>query len=296
MAGKLRIDPQFPHTRAHLRRRIGADSVGFVNLTESRLIRYYEESNSEQERLTRREGKLELARTRILLERLLPPPPARIIDIGGGTGVHADWLVAAGYSVHLVDVVPAHVQHASEIKGVTAAVGDARMLREPEASFDVALLLGPLYHLPEREDRIRAVSEARRVVRDGGMVVAAVISRSAALLDAIAKGWIDRPGAMPLIVEHLQGGSAPSSPRGFSSVAYFHWPEEARAELELCALDVLAMVGVEGAGWLTTDFDERWESQEHRDLLMEIAALSDAHPELLVLSSHLLAFCRTRPA
>ena len=49
-------------------------------------------------------AELELVRTREVLRRHLPPPPARVLDVGGGTGVHARWLLADGYQVHLVDL------------------------------------------------------------------------------------------------------------------------------------------------------------------------------------------------
>jgi 2-polyprenyl-3-methyl-5-hydroxy-6-metoxy-1,4-benzoquinol methylase len=259
---------------------------------ESRVRRYYEESTAEHERLARREGKLELVRTRELLERFLPASPARVIDVGGGTGAHASWLAAAGYSVHLVDLVPAHVETAAGRGGLTAAVGDARSLAEPDGRFDVALLLGPLYHLADPADRERAIREACRVVRGGGLVVAAFISRSAAVLDGFVKGWIDRPGAVEVVAEHIRGGSAALSPGGFSSVSYFHRPSEALAELRSSGLEVLGRFGVEGPGWVAADFDARWETAEGRRVVLESARLCEEYPELRVLSAHLLAFCR----
>jgi ubiquinone/menaquinone biosynthesis C-methylase UbiE len=108
-----------------------------------------------------------------VLRRVLPAPPARVVDVGGGSGVHAEWLAADGHVVELVDPVPLHVEQASRVPGVTARHGDARDLPMPGASADAVLLLGPLYHLVEREDRVRALREAARVVRPGGVVAAA---------------------------------------------------------------------------------------------------------------------------
>jgi ubiquinone/menaquinone biosynthesis C-methylase UbiE len=101
-------------------------------------------------------------RTQELLARLLPPPPATVLDVGGGTGVHADWLAQRGYSVHVIDPVEEHVTLAGRIPNVSSAVADARCLSQADESQDAVLLLGPLYHLPEREGRFQALREARR--------------------------------------------------------------------------------------------------------------------------------------
>src|SRR5215211_9253937 len=118
-------------------------------------------------------NRLELLRTRELLLRQLPLPPAVVLDVGGGPGVHAAWLAGRGYRVHLVDVVPEHVRAAAEHGLVTAEVGDARRLTQADGSVDAVLLLGPLYHLVARAERLSALAEARRVLRPGGVLLAA---------------------------------------------------------------------------------------------------------------------------
>src|SRR5690349_2495113 len=143
----------------------------------------------ERDRLSGGQGALELARTQALLMRFLPPPPCVVADIGGGPGCYAVWLAERGYDVHLVDPVPLHIEQAAALArsrpGVSlasAAIGDARRLSLPDESIDAVLLLGPLYHLPQRADRIGALAEARRVCRRGGVVIAAAISRFASTL------------------------------------------------------------------------------------------------------------------
>jgi len=117
---------------------------------EPDLFAFYTSRYAEDDRLRMSpHGRLEFARTRELLERYLPPAPAWVLDVGGGTGVHARWLTESGYRTHVVGLVPAHVAQAASIAGVTAGVGDARHLDQPDTSVDVVLLLGPLYHLLE---------------------------------------------------------------------------------------------------------------------------------------------------
>ena len=91
--------------------------------------------------------------------------------------------------MRLIDVVPLHVEQARERadKGphFAAGLGDARELDASDGSYDVVLLMGPLYHLPERRERLRALREARRVARADGLVVVATISRFAGVLDGM---------------------------------------------------------------------------------------------------------------
>ena len=119
------------------------------------LLAFYTSRDNEAARLGLARNRLEFFRTQELLRARLPAAPARILDVGGGTGAHAAWLASDGHHVHLVDIVPDHIREATHAaralrRGFTAAIGDARALDAAEASADVCLLLGPLYHLPER--------------------------------------------------------------------------------------------------------------------------------------------------
>ena len=227
-----------------------------------------------------------------MLLRFLPAPPARIIDIGGGTGVYAAWLASLGYDVQLVDIVPSHVQQATQAGTFEAAVGDARALPVGDAGFDAALMLGPLYHLLRAEERQQALREARRAVRPGGLVAAAFIARGGVVLDGFVKGWIDRPGVIHAVRDHVQGGLSAEHAMGFGAIAYFHLPSEARGEVEAAGLEVLGMFGIEGPGWVAPDFEERWQRMETRRLILETAEICEGAPELQALSPHLLAVGR----
>lgn len=145
------------------------------------VVRHYE-TVREEDRLSYAVGQLELVRVQEVLQRHLPDPPASIIDIGGATGVHASWLADRGYRVRILDITPRHVEKANadlSRKGVYAQLGDARSLPYPEATFDAALVFGPLYHLTDQSDRNLALREAVRVVRQGGIVAVGALSRFA---------------------------------------------------------------------------------------------------------------------
>jgi SAM-dependent methyltransferase len=102
--------------------------------------------------------------------------------------VHAEWLAADGYEVELFDPVPLHIERAAGLAGVRVRSADARQLPVRDESADAVLLLGPLYHLADRADRVAALAEAWRVVRPGGLVAAATITRYASVLDAVYQG------------------------------------------------------------------------------------------------------------
>jgi 2-polyprenyl-3-methyl-5-hydroxy-6-metoxy-1,4-benzoquinol methylase len=83
------------------------------------MLAYYEEGRERDRLLRRGLGRLEYLRTRELLARYLPPAPATVLDVGGGAGVYALPLAREGYSVHLIDAVPLHVEQARDIKLTT---------------------------------------------------------------------------------------------------------------------------------------------------------------------------------
>jgi ubiquinone/menaquinone biosynthesis C-methylase UbiE len=168
---------------------------------------------------------LEFVRALELLERLLPAPPGRVLDVGGGPGTYAVPLARRGYRVHVVDPVRLHVEQARQAAaadpaaGFTAALGDARQLAEPDASQDAVLLFGPLYHLTETANRRRALAEARRVLARGGRLLAMAVCRFASLLDGLYEGWLDDPVFRPIVDRDLADGQHrnPTRPAGRSS-------------------------------------------------------------------------------
>lgn len=260
-------------------------------MENARLIEFYEALFSEEERLRRREGQLELARTQELLERFLPDPPARILDVGGGTGTYAAWLAERGYQVQLIDIVPAHVAAAATTGTFTACVGDARALPECDASYDVVLFLGPLYHLRRSHERGIALREAMRVLRPGGLFVGAFISRTAPALDGFVKSWIWDEGRLSNMLRSVTRGYVEAD-RGvdFGKISYFHLPGEALSELKDAGFEEIRLLGVEGPGWIAPDFEEQWSRAEGRDLIIHTARALEADPMLQILSPHLLAF------
>ncbi|MGH3480119.1 MAG: class I SAM-dependent methyltransferase [Nocardioidaceae bacterium] len=260
------------------------------------VVAHYE-SSLEEDRLSAGLAELELVRTQEILRRHLPAPPARILDVGGGTGVHADWLLADGYRVHLLDVTPRHVDQAMgglASRGLTAEVADARRLSFPDDSFDVVLVLGPLYHLHEHTDRVLVLEEARRVVRPGGLVAVAAISRFASLFDGLVREFLFDREFREIVRRDLADGrhTNPQNRPHWFTTAFFHRPEQLAEEVGSADLSVVDLVGVEGlAGWLP-HLAHRWTDEADRDVILSAARLVEAEPTVLGLSAHLLAVAR----
>ncbi len=180
--------------------------------------------------------------------------------------------------------MPGHVEQArSGEPPIDAVVGDARELPEPDASYDAALLLGPLYHLPERADRVRAIREAIRVTRPGGPVVVAAISRFAAPIDFVSTGRFDERTAAEARRLVTDGVNDPST--GFTQ-AYFHRVAELRDECVEAGLTDLVIHGVEGPAWPAA---EATQSGPIFDAALSLARVYSAEPDLAAVSAHLLA-------
>lgn len=235
-----------------------------------------------------RTGRLEFLRTRELLRRHLPPTPARVLDIGGATGAHARWLAADGYTVHVVDLLPEHITVAAAVPGVTAAVGDARQLAEPDEAADATLLLGPLYHLVERADRIRALSEAVRVTARGGLVAVAAISRHAPLLDKAARRLLDDE-TEPALREILDTGQ--HDPRLGFTTAYMHRPEELAEEMREAGPTGVDVFGIEGPLAVLLLADPAIADAQ-REAVLRVARLLERDPAIVAASPHLLGVAR----
>jgi SAM-dependent methyltransferase len=253
------------------------------------IVSYYENRYEEADRLDRRpQGRLERIRTSELLREVLPAAPARILDVGGGPGAYARPLMADGYRVRLVDIVPAHVDQArAGDPPIDAVIGDARALPEADGSAGATLLLGPLYHLHSRDDRVQALREAIRVTRPGGPVVAAAIARFAGPIDFAATARFDERSVAEATRLLTTGENDPTI--GFTQ-AYFHRVAELASECHDAGLREVTIHGVEGPGWPAAEAAVGGASERAVfEAALQLARVYSSEPELVAVSAHLLA-------
>jgi SAM-dependent methyltransferase len=257
-------------------------------------LRAYYERGMEQDRLSDGRGELEFTRTTEIVLRRLPAPPAVVADIGGGPGRYALWLASLGYRVEHRDLMPLHVEQlaadAAGVPGIHTAVGDARDVDLPGASADAVLLLGPLYHLTDRAGRVGALRECARIVRPGGPVFAAAISRWAVRIDGMLRERLYRtyPAAPGLVDEIDRTGLVPPLGEG-AFTAFCHRPGELREELGEAGLEVTDLVSVEGPAFVLGDLDARMTDPADRSAALEVARAIERVPELVGFGPHLIA-------
>jgi ubiquinone/menaquinone biosynthesis C-methylase UbiE len=199
-----------------------------------------------------------------------------------------------------VDPVAKLVAHAQSLLGAdgrkiaSCRVGDARTLDHRDQSADAVLLLGPLYHLIDAEDRQQALREAYRVLAPGGLLFAAAISRFASALDGLARDLFADPMFEQIVKRDIADGIHENRTGKLEmfTTAKFHRPDELAAEVRAAGFSVLSIVGLEGPGWLFADFNERWQDPRRRDDLLRIARALESEPSIQAVSAHILAVAR----
>lgn len=271
-------------------------SVTLSPMIAPEILDYYGEGK-EEGRLKASPGRLEHIRTWEIIERHLPPAPSRVLDVGGGTGVYALPLARRGYHVHLIDPVPLHVERVrsltepADVSLVSAAIGDARTLDVPDATFDVVLLFGPLYHLTDRRDRVTALTEARRVLVPGGLLLSAHISRFASACDGIQNSALQDATFAAIVDRDLTDGihHNPTKRPDWFTTAYFHRPEEVRPEIEEAGLVFDHLIAVEGPGWMSQDLDAWLDDPAARECLLHVVRRVETEPSLIGMSAHMVS-------
>lgn len=148
----------------------------------SNIERHYNKHH-EDRRLERRHGIVEFQTTMYHLRRFLSPG-ARLLDIGAGTGRYASALMAEGYKVKAVELVRHNIEvFLKREPDADVVQGDARDMPFIEtASADITLLLGPLYHLIGDEEKLKALREAKRVTKHGGLIFVAYLMNEYSIL------------------------------------------------------------------------------------------------------------------
>ena len=258
------------------------------------VLSYYD-AFDEEGRLARGAGLLEFVRMQELIRRFTPSPPRVVLDVGGGPGRYSCWLARSGYEVHLVDPVAKHIKQAREASAsqpehplASVVQGDARSLNHGDGSADAVLLMGPLYHLPLRDDRLMALREARRVLKPGGVLFAKAINRFASPLNGLTKGLIDDPDFLPILRRDLQEGQHRSEPdtTAYFTTAFFHRPEELEAEIHEVGFDQRSVLSVEGPGEVAINLEERMSDPTKRAQLLDLIRSVEQEKTLMGVSSH----------
>ena len=261
---------------------------------------YYSRWSGEEERLYKEPANIvERLRTESILKRHMPKAPAVIYDVGGGAGVYAFPLTKQGYSVHLIDLTPLHIEQAKErikktgVRLASVSVGDARELKVEDSVADVVLYLGPLYHLQEKEDRDKALQEAYRILKPGGVLLAAGISRFAPFIHFVQMNQLGKKGISKLLEEGLVVGKQdiPLGEQGIFSI-YCHLPDELAKELARANFKDVKLLGIEGPCWGFSSLKEIIEDKKSLEIFLCLLEKMEAETSLIGASDHIMAIGR----
>jgi ubiquinone/menaquinone biosynthesis C-methylase UbiE len=260
-------------------------------------VRSFYANEMEKDRLEMEMFKLEGIRTKEIISRYLAHPPMQIADIGGAAGFYAFWLQAMGHQVSLVDLTPRNIELANDqslktgIRLAKCQTGDATNLPFDDEQFDLVLLMGPLYHLTEKTERIKALSEAKRIVKKGGFVLAAVISRYGSLFDGFKRDLIMDDEFEKILVNDLKTGvhlNETGNPEYFTT-AYFHSPAEIEGEVVEAGLTLDQLLPVESFGWIVDDFAKKSGDDAYMKKLLRIINVVEKNEDLVAMSPHIIA-------
>jgi S-adenosylmethionine-dependent methyltransferase len=252
---------------------------------------YDRDSAGEDQRLTRHQ--LERDITWRYLDDYLPSEGS-ILEIGAATGRYTLELAKRGYVVTAVDFSSRLLEKCRKriadgglTEKVRLVVADARNLGQvPPEGFDAALLMGPLYHLVEQEDRETAVSETRRRLKPGGMIFSTFITRLGILGDLL-KGlpqWIEDQAEVRSVIEQ---GSNPKNPRIGDFRGYFGKVSEVSLLHESLGFETLVVAGVEPAISADDESYNRLEGKQ-RELWLDLLYEVSSEESILGASRHIL--------
>ncbi len=261
----------------------------------NRDIELFYNKASEETRLEKGIGIFEFERIKSLIEKYIARPSSKIIDVGGGTGKYSEWLAKKGHQVHLVEPVSKHIKIAKKRTSrlnnkFLVHTGESRKLEFPNNFADLILLHGPLYHLQKQEDRNLAINEAKRVLKNDGIILGFAINYTASTLVGLLNGLIHKKPFFEMCKEELTTG-AHNQPKDFPwllAEAYYHKPEELKMEFINQELVYLNMYAVEGMTWLDKNYFANMLNDKKKNTLMQLLKITENDNYLLPFSPHMM--------
>jgi len=263
----------------------------------NQVLEYYNKYEQENERITR--SPLEFIRTKEIISRFLPENPIKIIDLCGASGHYSYWLAQKGHEVHLMDLSERHINEATNnekeynVKLASVTCGDARSLKWKDETFDMILLMGALYHLQEKQDRMQCLNEAYRILKKGGTAIFAYISRYASMIDGFKNGYINDPEFCKIMDNDILTGrhNNPGNKPGYFTNAYFHSTYDVNNELMYANFQNILLYAVEGFGNLIFN-KKHLENDENQKKLLHYIKKTEQDMEMIGISDHWLAVCK----
>lgn len=261
----------------------------------NRDIELFYNKASEETRLEKGMGIFEFERVKELIEKYISSPGLTILDIGGGTGKYSEWLARKGHRVHLVEPVLKHLEiadkRAKRLRNkFNVHWGEARTLPFSDNFADMVILHGPLYHLQKKEERCLAIQEAKRVLKNNGIILGFAINYTASTLVGLFNGLIHKKPFFEMCKEELTTGQhhPPDDFPWLLAEAYYHRPEQLQNEFIDQELIYLNTYAVEGMVWLDKNYFVHMLNEKTKKTLIELVQLTQNDCALLPFSPHFM--------
>lgn len=258
-----------------------------VNIVKS----FYEHVDEEQRLKKSRHGQMEFRTTMEYIHRLVPDG-AKILEVGAGTGRYSVALAKEGYEVTAIELVERNLEVLKEkgqgLNKLQTFQGDALDLsRWGDETFDLTLVLGPMYHLFDKEQIHKAIDEAIRVTKKNGVIFFAFLSVYAVLFDIYLnenlKDGMEENFTEDYKVRHFEDQVL----TGYDIVEF----EELFAEKEI---EYLTTVAADSVLELAEGRKDFVMSEEDFEVFAKYHLATCEKRELLGCSSHLLYICRKK--
>lgn len=227
------------------------------------------------------------------------PSSGHVLDNGAGPGKYAMALAQMGYHVTLSDLTPKLVDQAKE-KAIELGLADmfkgfhalnaTHLEGIPSETYDASLMLGPLYHLQQEEDRIAAVKELHRVTKNEGIVFVAFQSRMRMLLTSLLFPQAWKPNDNMAAIQHFkEQGIFNHTDEGRFTGSYYFNVEEIKPFMESHGFETLDLIGSSNIGsLLSKEQKQYWIDRGENEAFIEFLIQIARDPSVLGVSSHLL--------
>lgn len=267
-------------------------------LISKELEAFYNQA-SEETRLDNGMGFFEFERIKSLIERHIKSPKITIVDVGGGTGKYSEWLAEKGHAVHLIEPVQKHIQLAekrsNKLKNkFTVTLGESKNLHLTDNSTDLVILHGPLYHLQKKEDRLATILEAKRILKNGGLILGFAINSSASTVAGLMQGLVHKKPFLDMCKTELTTGihNAPKEFPWLLAEGFYHKPKQLKKEFSSQGLEILNLFAVEGIIWLDTEYFANMLHPQKKKTLLDLLKTTELDESVLSFSPHMMLVAR----
>ncbi|WP_044338810.1 class I SAM-dependent methyltransferase [Rossellomorea aquimaris] len=234
------------------------------------------------------------------------PKTGYVLDNGAGPGKYSMELAKAGYKVTLTDLTPRLVDIAKvkaeelelneRFEGFHAAdARDLYMLEDEQ--FDSSFMLGPMYHLQEEHDRIKAVQELKRVTKKDGLVFVAFMPRIRHILNSLLAPENWKPNNdVDTILQFSQSGSFNHADEGRFTGAYYFNIEDINPFMEENGFETIELIGSNAGAVLNNGNWDYWREKGEEEVrkIIDLVIEKATDPYILGISSHLLYIGRKK--